>query len=141
MKKRTVAAYLSFLPALLAIAAVIYGESTLGFNDGTFALPIVIAGEAKGKTKTLYSPETAELLSDYWSRATGQYYREGGKGLSSLIDMAKTGTAEQGNGTVNRLLMGVSREKQTAFMIVVENWQEGDPMPADIANTLMPLLP
>ena len=43
MKKRTVAAYLSFLPALLAIAAVIYGESTLGFNDGTFALPIVIA--------------------------------------------------------------------------------------------------
>ena len=118
--------------------AMIAGAAAGG---GNAALPVVIAGEAKGKTKTLYSPETAELLSDYWSRATGQYYREGGKGLSSLIDMAKTGTAEQGNGTVNRLLMGVSREKQTAFMIVVENWQEGDPMPADIANTLMPLLP
>lgn len=110
-------------------------------NEGRAALPVVIAEEARGKTKDLYSKETAALLSDYWSRATAQYYRDGGKGLDPSIDMAKTGTAEQGNGTINRLLLGVSREKQTAFMIVVEDWKEGDPMPAAIANVLMPLLP
>ncbi|MBQ1922782.1 MAG: hypothetical protein II189_03080 [Lachnospiraceae bacterium] len=110
-------------------------------NGGEAALPALTAKEAKGRTKSLYSSQTASLLSNYWSRATEEYYRGGGRGLNSLIDMAKTGTAEQGDGTINRLLLGVSREKQTSFMIVVEDWKEGDPMPADIAGVLMPLLP
>ncbi len=106
-------------------------------NDGKAALPVLIKKELKGASRTLYSSRTASLLSECWGEATKTFY----EGLDPRITMAKTGTAEQGNSRINRLLLGVCPEKSTSFMIVVESWEEGDPMPASIANTLIPLLP
>ena len=106
-------------------------------NGGRAALPVLVKKELQGKDKVLYSSNTASLLTSYWEKATGTYY----EGLDQRITMAKTGTAEQGNGKINRLLLGVCPEKKASFMIVVESWEEGDPMPADVANTLIPLLP
>lgn len=43
MKNHTIASYISFIPVVLAIVSIIFGEATKGFNDGTFAVSIVIA--------------------------------------------------------------------------------------------------
>ena len=60
--------------------------------------------------------------------------------MSRNIDYAKTGTAQQGNGKEDKLLMGVIEDSKTAFFIVIED-AGSNIAPMTIANKLATLLP
>lgn len=86
-------------------------------------------------TGALISPEAAALVSEIWHNSTANYYPSATYG--TLADCLKTGTAEQTDGSDNKLLLGVSEELHIAFCIVVEDYTQGDPTPAAIANGML----
>lgn len=88
-----------------------------------------------------FSETTANSMDAIWSEMADAYYRQGSGALDMGISYAKTGTAQLGGGNVNKLLLGVSKESTTAFMIVVEHYRDGDPTPISIANVLAEILP
>lgn len=90
---------------------------------------------AEPASSTLISPDAAALVSDIWHESTARYYPSITYG--ALAGCLKTGTAQQGNGTDNKLLLGVSEELHIAFCVVVENYVLGDPTPADIAKGML----
>lgn len=112
-------------------------------NGGEAAQPHIISeitdpGTGK-KLYTMPKPEqdelipekTADLLAKEWSTAVDTYYS-----LPQSITHAKTGTAQRGDGTTNRTLIGVCEEADAAFMIVVERPDSTSPAPAQIATVL-----
>ena len=118
-------------------------------NGGEAADPFVVKAvydpntgkntlSAKTRTERLFSKKTAQKLESVWSEAVETYYRGGANQCDPKITLAKTGTTESPG---NKLLLGVCEESTTAFMIVVENYQNGDPLPAQIANVLVNYLP
>lgn len=121
-------------------------------NGGEAAEPYLVealfndAGKRirKGKSGVmtrLFSRKTADIMDGLWSEACGTYYRDSWRKLDPRWSYAKTGTAQVGDGVENLLLLGVSKEYQTAFMIVVEDHKTGDPYPNEIANVLVQYLP
>lgn len=120
-------------------------------NGGESAQPYLVSDITNAKGKTVltaetasvsrFSRETADAMDAIWTESVEAYYRQGANALDEAISYGKTGTAQLGNGTVNKLLLGVSKECSTAFMIVVENYRNGDPTPISIANTLVEVLP
>lgn len=94
---------------------------------------------AKTATIKLLSPKTADKTAAFWKEGVDAYYYSR-QGMSPLIDYAKTGTAEQGDGTEDRLLLGAIESAKTAFFIVVEDTSSGS-APMAIANKLAQLLP
>ena len=89
----------------------------------------------------LFSERTANILEKRWNDAVETYYRSGSRKCDKEITLAKTGTAEKGDGVVDALLIGVNERKSTAFVIVVEDYRTGDPRPVNIANLLSEYLP
>ena len=96
---------------------------------------------AAGKDKRLFSEKAAQILEVKWAQAMETYYRGGAHPCAEAITYAKTGTPELSGASENKTLLGVCKEFQTAFMIVVEDYRDGDPLPIDIANTLVKYLP
>lgn len=86
-------------------------------------------------TGTLISPEAAALVSEIWHSSTANYYSAATYG--TLASCLKTGTAEQTDGSDNKLLLGVSEDLHVAFCIVLEDYTQGDPTPAAIANGML----
>lgn len=120
-------------------------------NGGVAAEPYLVSSicdpneseciyEAETDTARLFTLETAEDLDAIWENAVNRFYRSGSSAMSTKITYAKTGTAELGDGTTNRTLLGVIKEQQVAFMIVVEGLPSGDPLCVTIANTLASVL-
>lgn len=97
----------------------------------------VLFQEKGGDMMELVDPETVELTRQYWQEAVADYYTN----VDDAITLAKSGTAEQGNGTTNRMLMGAMEEYNTAFFILVEGLPSGDPLIYTIANNLVQYLP
>lgn len=112
-------------------------------NNGAAAKPYLIQSITRmGVDKVRYEAErakmvnligkgTANTVDELWKKAVDDHY---GSALNNAITHAKTGTAEQGDGKVNRLLMGVMEEQNVAFYIVVEN--NKSKLIYEIANTL-----
>ena len=92
--------------------------------------------QAEPQGKQLASESASRQMYQLWVDATDRYYRTGQSALSARITAAKSGTAQQGNGTQNRLLLGFMEGYKVAFMIVVENVPNNDPTPARVANVL-----
>ncbi len=120
-------------------------------NGGEAAQPYVVSAvvnpnkgdkviyEATPQKVSLLSSKTADKTAEFWKKGVdANYYTY--QGMSDRIDYAKTGTAEQGDGTEDKLLVGVIEASKTAFYIVVEN-NTGSPTPMMIANKLAELLP
>lgn len=118
-------------------------------NGGSAASPYLVENVARGNGKITYkpkraediqmvSPETADLVATYWREAVQQHY---GNKLNARITMAKTGTAQQGNGNNDRALMGIVEDCNTAFFILVEDAPSGSSLIFQIANALVPYLP
>ena len=121
-------------------------------NGGKAAEPYLVealfndAGKRVRKGKSgvmaqLFSRKTADIVDELWSEACGTYYKDSWRRLDPRWSYAKTGTAQVGDGVENLLLLGVSKEHHTAFMIVVEDHKDGDPYPNEIANVLAQYLP
>lgn len=120
-------------------------------NGGQSARPYLVSQLENPEGRTIlaseteligrFSAETAETMDAIWTESVEGYYRQGQNAMDKAISYGKTGTAQLGNGEVNKLLLAVSKEHSTAFMIVVENYRNGDPTPISIANTLVELLP
>lgn len=121
-------------------------------NGGKAATPYIVSSvtnvnkndkviyQAKTQTKDYMSEGGAEKMQLFWGNAVKQNYHTGS--YSTLIKYAKTGTAETNSkGSVNKTLVGVIEEADTAFYIVVEDWHSGEVLPAAIANALTSLLP
>ncbi len=119
-------------------------------NGGRAAQPYVVSSvtahgrrektvqKAETEMIKLLSKDTAEATAAFWKDGVNAYYYTR-QGMSHKIDYAKTGTAEQGDRTEDKLLVGVIESAKTAFYIVVEGGQ--GPTPMQIANTLVELLP
>ncbi len=122
-------------------------------NNGKTAVPYMVSSitNPNKSDKTVYSipetvqevsilsPTTAKLTKEVWKKGVDAYYYAY-QGLSDKIDYAKTGTAEQTDGSENKLLIGTIEKSKTAFYIVVEDYQ-GDVKPVEIANKLAEILP
>ena len=115
-------------------------------NGGSIKEPYLVASiirrssgnavyTAAPDTAALLSPEAAALVSEIWHNSTEIYYSTATYG--TLADCLKTGTAEQTDGSDNKLLLGVSEELHVAFCIVVEDYRQGDPTPAEIADGML----
>lgn len=119
-------------------------------NNGKAAQPYLVEGiyevdtekqtySAKsGKDVTLINFATARRVEDVWSKAVEAHYSSR---INAPISHAKTGTAQLGDGSTNRMLMGVMEEYDTAFYLVVEGLPSGDNLIFDIANKLADILP
>lgn len=120
-------------------------------NGGQTAEPYLVAGfytEGKENKTTvepdianLFSRNTADILDEYWTAAVNGHYRSGSNTITEKITYAKTGTAQLGGNRRNKLLLGVCKDSNTAFMIVVEDYRKGDPTAISIANVLARGLP
>ncbi len=120
-------------------------------NEGKTAQPYIISSvtnpnkedqviyQAQTETINLLSEKTAKKTASYWKEGIDPYYYSN-QGMSERIDYAKTGTAEQGDGNEDKLLIGVIEDAKTAFFIVIEDCA-GGPAPMTIANKLADLLP
>ena len=124
--------------AMIAAAAV---------NEGTAARPYVVQTITAGDGSTSHTAQqnrqvrfltanTARQAAQVWSRAVEDHYRTGVSAVDKAISHAKTGTAQKGTGSNNRLLLGAMEEYSTAFFIVVEDLPSGNGIPSQIANTL-----
>lgn len=91
-----------------------------------------------GKNVTLIKASSARRVEEVWRQAVEEYYSNK---IHANITHAKTGTAQLGNGTTNRMLMGVMEEHKVAFYLVVEGLPSGDNLIFDIANELAHMIP
>jgi cell division protein FtsI/penicillin-binding protein 2 len=118
-------------------------------NEGEVAVPYLVdsiyaadTGKAHykreaGEKLRLIEKDTAKLVAQVWQQAVEKYY---GTKVDPDITHAKTGTAQQGNGVTNRLLMGAMGEYHIAFYLVVEDLPSGDNRILDIANQLTAII-
>ncbi|MBE6686487.1 MAG: hypothetical protein E7591_04560 [Ruminococcaceae bacterium] len=118
-------------------------------NNGKAAKPYLVSSiinpnhsdeviyQSETKMTRVLSSKTADKTAEFWKKAVDELYYSG-HAMSDLISYAKTGTAQQGDGTENKLLVGVSKSTKTAFYIVVEG---GGVDPMEIANKLICLVP
>lgn len=115
-------------------------------NGGSIAEPYLVSSiirqnseetiyAAEPATGSLISPDAAALVSSIWHESTARYYP--GTTYGSLASCLKTGTAQQADGSDNKLLLGVSEELHIAFCVVVESYALGDPTPAEIAKGML----
>lgn len=117
------------------------------FHQGQAPTPYLLAAEAnRTHTKLLFqanpdrqailSPETAAQVASLWTEAYTAYYDTAP--YSSYLTAAKTGTAQQGNGQVNKLLMGYSKELDVVFFLSLEDWRPDSGLPTqEVANCLL----
>lgn len=84
-----------------------------------------------------FSTNTANSMDRKWSEMVENYYRTGYGALDDCITYAKTGTAQRDNANPNKLLLGVSKDCETAFAVIVEDYASSDPLPAEIANLMI----
>lgn len=104
-------------------------------EDGTLVLE-----EQEPQLMERFSADTAVAMDLRWSEMVEVHYRSGANALDNRISYAKTGTAQRDNSNPNKLLMGVSKDCETAFVIAVENYEYGDPLPSEIANLLIQVI-
>ena len=71
----------------------------------------------------IMTKETANAVKEIWCRAYDTYYDK--TQYPATLTAAKTGTAERGDGKVNKLLLGYDQEQDLVFLIALENWQDG----------------
>lgn len=119
-------------------------------NHGEAADPIVVrridkadGGVMKNEPAIgrLISEAASDDLDARMTKIAERYYREGDNCLDPVISYAKTGTAQTGTDA-NRLLLGVSKDKKTAFIIVVEDIHAVESVrPAVIANIMIQYIP
>ena len=88
--------------------------------------------EAKTQYRKLFSKNVANRADEIWTSAFENYYNMS----RDVISYAKTGTAQQDNGTTSRSLVGVMKEYNTAFFIYVEGLESGNNRCAEIAAVL-----
>ena len=88
----------------------------------------------------LSDANTSHLLSEVWKDAVNSHYHSGSNHMDSSITHAKSGTAQLGDGTHNRFMMGVMEEAHVAFFIAVEKITPNNNLPAQIANILANIL-
>ncbi len=128
--------------AMIAAAVVNGGETATPYIVSSVVNPNredEVLYQAEPETKKLLEKKTADKTARFWEWAVDRYYYDN-KDLNSRISHAKTGTAEQGDGNVDNLLMGVIESSKTAFYIVVEDGRYSN-LPVTIANKLAELLP
>ncbi len=117
------------------------------FHQGQAPTPYLLAAEAnRTHTKLLFqanpdrqailSPETAAQVTALWTEAYTAYYDTAP--YSPYLTAAKTGTAQQGNGQVNKLLLGYSKELDVVFFLSLEDWRPDSGLPTqEVANCLL----
>lgn len=117
------------------------------FHEGQAPTPYLLAAEAnRAHTKLLFqaepdrqailSPETAAQVSALWTEAYTTYYDT--EQYSSYLTVAKTGTAQQGDGQVNKLLLGYSKELDVVFFLSLKDWHSDSGLtPQEVANCLL----
>lgn len=127
--------------AMIAAAVVNHGET---------ATPYLVASIQRGnrttytaqsgQTQSLLKANTSHLLSEIWRSAVDAHYRSGSNQMDNSITHAKSGTAQLGDGTHNRFMMGVMEDSHVAFFIAVEKISPNNNLPAQIANVLANIL-
>ena len=122
-------------------------------NGGETATPYIIESiSTEGKKKPDYKAkdakdvrlldeDVADVLCDVWTDAFYENYPS-----YRDVTRAKTGTAQIGDGSVsNRLLIGTIDECDTAFMIIIEEYESyqhlSKTIPLQIAQILKGVLP
>lgn len=132
------------LMAQIAAAIVNGGEAAQPYIVSSITNPNkndAVIYEPKPETVRLIDSKTAQTTAEYWWAGVNEEYAVK-HNMSSLIDYAKTGTAERDTGLgykVNdSLLMGVSESKKTAFYIYIKG---GGVYHMEIANKLISLIP
>ena len=91
-----------------------------------------VTGEAETRQRELFSETVAAQADTWWTEACQTYYNL----PRDVLSYAKTGTAQVGNGTINRALVGVMKEYDTAFFIYLEDVKSGDNRCTKIAAVL-----
>ena len=90
--------------------------------DGTD--PYLLIYEAVPQQVTFTTPEAANGLFKYWKDMTNTYYRRYFRDVPANITACKTGTAQVGGeGVYNSLLLGVMKDRNVAFVILVDDFQ------------------
>ena len=84
------------------------------------------------KTKELMSSDTAQQICEIWRDAYDVYYSD--ELYDNRITMAKTGTAQYGDGSESSLLMGYIEESDMAFYVEIKNREGVQISPADVIN-------
>lgn len=112
---------------LLMPLLAFYAASRFPCRDQKQVLPFFLL--------SILSPETAGQVAILWTEAYETYYD-----LSLYhpsITAAKTGTAQTGNGRVNKLLAGYSADLDVAFFLSLENWDSSMPTPQEVSRLLL----
>lgn len=117
------------------------------FHEGQAPTPYLISAEANREhtrpfsltepdRQSILSPETAQQVTALWRDAYTTYYDT--DLYSPYLTVAKTGTAQQGDGRVNKLLLGYSQELDVVFFISLEDWTpDSGVTPQEVANCLL----
>ena len=90
-----------------------------------------VSEKADTQLRKLVSERVARNADEIWTAACESHYD-----LYEKISYAKTGTAQCGDGTINRALVGVLKEYDTAFFIYVEGHSGGNNCCTQIARVL-----
>lgn len=123
--------------AMIAAAVVNHGETATPYIMESIQRGNRTVYQAKSnQTETLLDADTADLVSGIWEDAVNSHYRSGSNKMDTSITHSKSGTAQLGDGTHNRFMMGVMEEANIAFFIAVEKIPPNNNLPAQIANTL-----
>lgn len=115
----------------------------IGTGNGSVGVPYLVESiwdeekqvysyEAEPETVNLIKPEIAEKARSYWRKAYKTYYKD----ICLGIFMAKTGTAEHGDGTTSRALIGYMEQHRVAFYIYCEGLPGGNKRCQEIAKVL-----
>lgn len=117
------------------------------FHEGQAPTPYLIAAEANREhtrpfsltepdRQSILSPETAQQVTALWRDAYTTYYDT--DLYSPYLTVAKTGTAQQGDNRVNKLLLGYSQELDVVFFISLEDWTPDSGVTSqEVANCLL----
>ena len=84
------------------------------------------------KTEKVMSPDTAQQICEIWRGAYDIYYSD--ELYDNRITMAKTGTAQYGDGSESSLLMGYIEESDMAFYVEIKNREGVQISPTDVIN-------
>lgn len=84
------------------------------------------------KIEKVMSPDTAQQICEIWRGAYDIYYSD--ELYDNRITMAKTGTAQYGDGSESSLLMGYIEESDMAFYVEIKNREGVQISPADVIN-------
>lgn len=92
--------------------------------------------QADPDRQAILDPETAQQVTALWAQAYAAYYDTAL--YAPYVTVAKTGTAQQGDGQVNKLLLGYSQDLDVVFFLSLESWTaQCGVTPQEVANCLL----